>query len=105
MPVEQGDGDRYCADSIALTRHTSTQRDDRPFFDHWFVVSRLRCSLNKLVPPGRHYRESGNPVFLMFPGFRLSQTRPECRGHLCAEFLRHHIKQVTEKQLRMLDGL
>ena len=57
------------------------------------LVSCLRSSRNKLASPFRHYRESGNPVFLVFPGFRLALAIASLAGmtaNFCCEFRRHH---------------
>jgi hypothetical protein len=44
------------------------------------VRSCLRSSRNKSVSPFRHYRESGNPVSPVFPGFRLSRAAARSAG-------------------------
>jgi hypothetical protein len=57
------------------------------------LVSYLRRSRNKSAFSFRHYRESGNPVFLVFPGFRLALATASLAGmttNFCCEFRRHH---------------
>jgi protein SCO1 len=52
--------------------------------------------LNKSMPPDRHYRESGNPVSPVFPGFRLALAIVSLAGMTTdawCEFLTHHARR------------